>query len=422
MSILLKQIKIVCPTSSFNNKTVDVLIEGGKIVDIKKTISENSNLKLVTGKNLLLSIGWFDMLATSGEPGFEHKETLNSLIKTAASGGFTGIAIHSNNQPQFNNKAQIEYVLNNTKNKITNVYPLGTVTVNSNGKELSEMYDMKLSGSVAFSDYKHPIKDAGNVYRALQYANNINSLILLHCNDESLSHGGQMNEGEASTKLGLKGMPAFAEEIMLARNISILEETGGKLHINNISTKGSIELIKKAKANGLNITCGVSAINLVLDDNELVEFNSNLKLNPPLRTKKDVTALKNAIESEIIDVIVSDHCPHDTESKELEFDLAEFGAIQIQTAIPNLLEKYKEKDLSKVIDSLTINPRKILGLEIPTLEINSDANLTIFSQDESFDYDKEYNASLSNNSHLLNTNIQSKVIGVINGSKSYFNP
>jgi dihydroorotase len=422
MSILLKQVKIICPTSSFNNKLVDVLIEGGKIVDIKKNITESSNLKLVTGKNLTLSIGWFDMLTTSGEPGFEHKETLNSLVKTAASGGFTGIAVHSNNHPQFSNKAQIEYVLNNTKNKIINVYPIGTITVNSNGKELSEMFDMKLSGSVAFSDYKHPIKDAGSVYRALQYANNINSLIQLHCNDESLSQGGQMNEGENSTKLGLKGMPAFAEEIMLARNISILEETGGKLHINTISTKGSIELIKKAKANGLNITCGVSAINLVLDDNELIEFNSNLKLNPPLRTKKDVAALKNAVESEIIDVIVSDHCPHDIESKELEFDLAEFGAIQLQTAIPNLLEKYKEKDLTKVIDALTINPRKILGIEIPTIEINSDANLTIFSQDESFDFDKKYNSSLSNNSHLLNTNIQSKVIGVINGTKSYFNP
>ncbi len=421
MSILLKQVKIVCPTSSFNNKTVDVLIEGGKIVDIKKNIIEKPNLKIITGNNLLLSIGWFDMLTTTGEPGFEHKETLNSLIKAAASGGFTGIAIHSNNQPQLNTKAQIEFVLNNTKNKITDVYPFGTITIDQCGKELSEMYDMKLSGAIAFSDYKHSIKDAGNVYRAIQYSNNINSLLFLHCDDESLSHNGQMNEGENSTKLGLKGMPALAEEIALARNISILEETGGKLHINNISTKGSIELIKKAKANGLNITCGVSAINLILDDNELIDFNSNLKLNPPLRTKKEVIALKNAIESEIIDVIVSDHCPHDPESKELEFDLAEFGAIQIQTAIPCLLEKYKEKDLSKIVEALTINPRKILGLEIPTIELNSDANLTIFSQDESFEFNKKYNLSLSTNSHLLNTNIQSKVIGVVNGAKSYFN-
>jgi dihydroorotase len=283
------------------------------------------------------------------------------------------------------------------------------------------MYDLQQSGSCGFSDYKHAFKDAGALYRALQYANNINSLLMVHCNDETLSNGGMMNEGEVSTKLGLKGMPAFAEEINLERNLSILEETGGKLHINSISSKGSVDLIKKAKSKELNVTCGVSAFNLVLDDSSLLEFDSHFKLNPPLRTKKDIAALRSALESGIIDVVISDHCPHDVESKDLEFDLAEFGAVNLQTALPSVLEKYEEKDLSQLIEAITTNPRKVLQINIPKIEINEEANLTIFSQHASFSFDKKFNLSLSDNSPYLNKTFQSKVIGIINGTKNYFN-
>ncbi len=421
MSVLLKQVKVISPGSEYHNKVVDILIEAGKITDIKKNIAEKSTGKVIQGDQLLVSIGWFDLQTTSGEPGFEHKETLNSLVKSAASGGFTGIAVHSNNQPHFNHKSQIEYILSNTKNKVVDVYPLGTITIDGKGKELSEMYDLQQSGSNGFSDYKHPIKDAGTLFRALQYSNNINSLVMVHCNDESLSNGGQMNEGEVSTRLGLKGMPAFAEEINLERNLSILEETGGKLHINSISSKGSVDLIKKAKSKDLNVTCGVSAFNLVLDDTSLMEFESHFKLDPPLRTKKDIVALRSALESGVIDVVTSDHCPHDVESKDLEFDLAEFGAINLQTALPSVLEKYSEKDLSQLIEAITVNPRKILNLNIPKIEINEEANLTVFSQNEPFTFDKKYNLSLSDNSPYLNTTFQSKVIGIINGAKNYFN-
>jgi dihydroorotase len=272
------------------------------------------------------------MQAASGDPGFENKETLSSLIKCAASGGFTGVCIHNNNNPALHSKSQIEYIVNNTQNKIVNVYTFGTVTVDAKGKDIAEMYDMTQSGALAFSDYKHPIKDAGTVLRALQYSENVNSFIIAHCHDESISGGGQMNEGETSTALGLKGMPALAEELMVERNISILNATGGKLHIPTISTKGSVDLIKKAKTNGLQISCGVAAVNLLLDDTVLKEFDTNYKLDPPLRTKKDVQALRNALESGVIDVIVSDHLAQDTESKELEFDLADVGIINLQTA------------------------------------------------------------------------------------------
>lgn len=421
MSILLKQVKVINPASEYHHKVVDILIESGKITEIKKSISDKNAGKIIQGEQLLVSIGWFDLQATAGDPGFEHKENLNSLIKCAASGGYTGLALHSNNHPQFNQKAQIDYIISNTKNKIVDVYPLGTITNNGAGKELSEMYDMQQSGSKGFSNYKHPIKDAGTLYRALQYSNNINSLVMIQCNEESLSNGGQMNEGDNSTKLGLKGIPAFAEEIDLERNLSILEETGGQLHINSISTKGSVDLIKKAKSKNLKVTCGVSAFNMTLDDSCLLEFDSNYKLNPPLRTKKDVTALRSALESGLIDVVISDHCPQDIESKELEFDLAEFGAINLQTALPSILEKYNEKDLDQLIESITTNPRKILQLNIPRIEINQEANLTIFSQHETFVFDRKFNLSLSDNSPYMNTEFQSKVIGVINGTKNYFN-
>lgn len=421
MSVLLKQVKVISKSSEYHNKVVDILIESGRITDIKKNIPEKVANKIVQGEKLLVSIGWFDLQATSGEPGFEHKETIHTLIKSAASGGFTGIAIHSNNEPQLNHKAQIEYIISNSKNKVVDVYPLGTITKDQKGKELSEMYDLQLGGSKGFSDYKRSIRDAGTFYRALQYSTNINSIIMVHCNEESLSNGGQMNEGEISTKLGLKGIPAIAEEINLERNLSILEACGGKLHINTISTKGSVDLIKKAKAKDLNVTCGVSAFNLVLDDTGLLEFESNYKLDPPLRTKKDVLALRNAVETGIIDVIISDHCPQDIESKDLEFDLAEFGAINLQTALPSLLDKMMDKDLDQIIDAVTVNPRNILQLTVPKIALNEEANLTVFTLNESFIFDNKFNYSLSANSPYLNTTFQSKVIGVINGTKNYFN-
>ncbi len=421
MSILIKQAKIVDSKSPLNGKVMDVLIEGGKIVEIKKTITANGNERLIQANGLHLSIGWIDMQATCGNPGYEFKEDFDSLIKCAASGGFTGVCLHSNNQPQFQNKAQIEYILNSTKNKVCNVYPIGAITNECKGKEMAEMFDMKQSGALAFSDYKHPIKDAGTLLRAIQYSTNINAFVIAHCNDESISHGGQMNEGEVSTRIGLKGMPALAEELMLERNISILEYTGGKLHIPTISTKGSCELIKKAKAKGLQITCGVAAINLLLDDSELESFDTNVKLNPPLRTKKDVISLRNAVESGVIDVIVSDHQAQDTESKELEFDLADDGALGVQTAFNCSFEALKDKNIETLIDALTHKPREILKLEQNQIEEKQVANLTLFSISESFTFTEKNNYSKSKNSPFFGRTFNSKVIGIINGGKSWFN-
>ncbi|MFO0357502.1 MAG: dihydroorotase [Sphingobacteriaceae bacterium] len=420
MATLIKQATVLNSNSEYNNKKVDILIEGGKIVEIKKTISPKANFKIIEGDDLHVSIGWMDMQAVFCDPALEHKETIETGAKAASAGGFTAVCIHGYDQCSINNKSTVEYVLNKS-DKLVDLFPIGSITVKTEGKELAEMYDMQLAGAKAFSDHKHPIMHAGVFMRAMQYANNINSFVIAHCNDTHLSHGGQMNEGSTSTSLGLKGMPAIAEEIMLERNISLLEYTGGKLHIPTISTAGSVELIKKAKANGLNITAGVAAINLMYDDSVLKDFDSNYKVDPPLRTKKDVEALRKAVDNGIIDVIVSDHNPQDSESKDLEFDLADFGIINLQTAFNCIAEAFKNKDIHKAIDALSLNPRNILGIEVPKFNEGEEANLTLFSLKQTSQLTEKNNQSRSKNSPFLNKTLQGKVIGVINGSKSFIN-
>ncbi len=421
MNILIRQALIISDNSEYNGKKMDIHIDGGYVVSIKKNISPSAGMKVIEEEGLCVSEGWFDLQSISGEPGFEHRETLDTLVKTAAGGGFTGLCLHSNNQPAFDNKAQIEYIIGKTRNKLVEVFPAGTITHDAKGKDLSEMYDMKLAGAVAFSDYKHALQDASMVLRALQYSKGIDSLIITHCQDESLSKGGQMNEGEMSTSLGLKGIPALSEELMIERNLRILEYCGGKLHIPCISSKASVELIRKAKSAGLNVSCGVSAINLYADDTALKDFDSNYKINPPLRTKKDVLALRNAVENGTIDVIVSDHCPLDTESKELEFDLAEFGVLGLQTAFSCALEGLKEKNIAAIVSSFTSNPRKILGLDQQTIGENTYANLTLFKITGKSLLTEKNNRSKSMNSPFLNQELSGSVIGVINGTKTHFN-
>lgn len=415
MNILIKQATIVDSNSSHNGKVVDILIEKGVITQIKKSITPEKGIKTIEGDNLHVSAGWLDMQVNFCDPGNEHKETLEKGLKAAAKGGFTGVAVMSGTNPPLHNKAQIDYVVNKAKSNAVDVYPVGTLSYNQEGKDLSEMYDMQLSGAVAFSDYKKPIKDAGLILRALQYSNNINSFIITHCDDKTISHGGLMNEGVTSTRLGLKGMPALAEEIMLQRNIQILEYTGGKMHIPTISTKGSVELIKKAKAKKLNITCGVAAYNLLLDETEVEGFDTNFKVNPPLRTKEDVEALKKAVADGIIDVIVSDHNPQDIESKDLEFDLADNGMVGLESCFGVANAALSSKaSLEIVIDTLTKNPRAVLGLKEVAVKEGEEANLTIFNPGKKYVFEKSHIISSNKNSGFIGKELKGEVIGVVN--------
>ena len=421
MNILIKQATIVDSTSPFNGKIMDILIEKGIITQLKKTIANEKNYKMIEADDLCVSVGWLDMQVNFCDPGNEHKETLENGLRAAAKGGFTAVCVMSGTNPPLHNKAQIEYVKNRAKDSLVDVFPIGTISYNQEGKDLSEMYDMQLAGAVAFSDYKKPIKDAGLILRALQYSANINSFIITHCDDKTISHDGQMSEGVTSTKLGLKGIPALAEELMIQRNLQILEYTGGKIHFPTISTKGSVELIKKAKANGLSVTAGVAAHNLLLDETELEGFDTNYKVNPPLRSKEDVTAVRKALENGIIDVVVSDHNPQDIESKDLEFDLANNGIIALQTAFNCMVTGVSKITLDKISEALAENPRQILGLENETIKENVKANLTLFTLNDKTTFTEKDNVSKSKNSPFIGKTLNGKVVGVINNGKVVLN-
>ena len=415
MNLLIKQATVVDSTSPHNGRVVDILIEKGVITQIKKSIIPEKGVKTIEADGLHVSAGWLDMQVNFCDPGYEHKETLNNGLRSAAKGGFTSVCLMSGTNPPLHNKAQIEYVANRAKDNLVDVLPIGTLSHNQEGKDLSEMYDMKLSGAVAFSDYKKSTKDAGLILRALQYSHNINSFIITHCDDKTISHDGLVNEGVTSTKLGLKGIPALAEEIMLQRNIQILEYTGGKMHIPTISTKGSVELIKKAKAKKLNITCGVTAYNLLLDDSELEGFDTNYKVNPPLRTKEDIDALKKGLADGVIDVIVSDHAPQDIESKDLEFDHADNGMIGLESCFGVINTALSPKlSLENIVDALTKNPRSILGLDTVSVKEGAEANLTLFNPTKKYVFEKSDIVASNKNSGFIGKELKGEVIGVFN--------
>ncbi|MES2761914.1 MAG: dihydroorotase [Bacteroidota bacterium] len=415
MNLLIKQATVVDSTSPHNGRVMDILIEKGVIIQIKKNITPERGIKTIEEEGLHVSAGWLDMQVNFCDPGYEHKETLENGLKSAAKGGFTSVCLMSGTNPPLHNKAQVEYIVNRSKGSLVDVLPVGTLSHNQEGKDLSEMYDMKLSGAVAFSDYKKTTKDAGLILRALQYSENINSFIMTHCDDKTISHDGLVNEGVTSTKLGLKGIPALAEEIMLQRNIQILEYTGGKMHVPTISTKGSVELIKKAKAKKLNITCGVAAYNLLLEETELEGFDTNFKVNPPLRTREDMDALKKGIADGTIDVIVSDHNPQDIESKDLEFDLADNGMIGLESCFGVLNSALSAKlSLEAIVDTLTKNPRNILGLPPVTIKEDSAANITLFNPAKKYVFERSHIVSSNKNSGFIGKELKGTVIGVVN--------
>lgn len=418
MNYLIKNAKVVDPNSPHTGKQVDILVEQGVITQIAANIKDHKNAKLIEGENLHASPGWFDMQANFCDPGYEHREDLQSGMQAAAQGGFTGVCIMPVTNPPLHSKAQIEYVVNACKNNLIDVYPAGCLTHNSEGKEMTEMHDMKQAGAIAFTDYKNSIKDSGLIVRLLQYAENTGSLIITHCEDKSLTTGGQMNEGETSTHLGLKGIPALAEELMVQRNINLLAYAGGKMHIPTVSSKQSADYIKQAKSKGLQVTAGIAAHQLLLNDTALTGFDTNAKVSPPLRDKSEVENLKRALLNDSIDVIISDHCPEDIESKDVEFDHAAFGMIALEAvyAAANTA-LYGKAEQEKLIEKLSINPRSILGLHIPIVKTGEKANLTLFNPQLKWVFSPQHISSKSKNTPFINYHFTGKAIGVLNNGK-----
>jgi dihydroorotase len=413
MNLLIQSAKIIDPNSPHNGKVMDILIEGGVITEIKKSINPKGIKKVITHKDMCVSPGWFDMQAHFCDPGYEYKENIESGIKAAAKGGFTGVALSPATHPTVYSKSQVEYITSKAAGKIVDVYPTGTISHKMEGSELSEMYDMKMSGAVAFTDDLSPVMNAGLMERALMYSKSFGGLIISRCNDKTVSSGSGVNEGEVSVRTGIKGEPAIAEEIMVIRDLFLAQHTEARLHINSISAAGSIALIKSAKKQGTLVTASVNAYSLALDDSALLEFDSNCKVSPPLRGKEDIKALKKALAEGIIDVICSDHRPEDEENKKLEFDLAAPGMLGIQTLYP-LVNMYSELSQEQIVEKIAINPRQILGLAIPSIKENVKANLTFFTPTEEWMFEEKNIQSLSKNTPLLNKELKGRVLGIVN--------
>ena len=417
MNILIKSAKIIDNNSKHNGKTLDILIEKGIITEIGKSIKNSKNYKEINYKGLHVSNGWFDLRANFCDPGNEHKEDLNSGLDAAAKGGFTGVLIMPDTNPTADNKGGIEYIINKTKNNTVDAYPAGALSHQCKGEEIAEMYDMHLAGAKAFTDNKKSIESAGLLNRALLYSQSFGGVIMNFPNSRELSKNGQINEGITSTQLGLKGIPALAEELMVSRDIYLAEYCNAKIHLTNISTKQSVKLIKEAKKKGLQITADVNAYHLLLNEEELLGFDSNFKVIPPLRTKEDIKALIVGLKDGTIDAICSDHTPEDIEEKQCEFDNAAFGIINAQTAFSAANTALSDKiELNDFIDKITSSPRRIIGLPVLEIKEGEKANLTLFNPNEQWQLDKSAIVSKSKNSPFINKELTGKVIGIVNNN------
>ncbi len=417
MKILIKEAKIIDTKSFYNNKIVDVKINNGIIEEIGENLSFSNDYKQVSYKNLHVSQGWFDSSVSFGEPGFEERETITNGLDVAAKSGFTAIALQPNSFPIIDNQSQIQFVKQKAINTATSLYPIGALTKNSEGNDLAELFDMKNSGAIAFGDYNKNTSNSNLLKIALQYVQDFDGLVLSFCQDEKIKGNGVANEGIVSTQLGLKGIPNLAEELNVARNLFLLEYTGGKLHIPTISTSKSVDLIKEAKAKGLNVTCSVAVHNLVLTDDKLEHFDTRFKVSPPLRTEEDRKSLLAGILDNTIDTITSDHNPIDIEHKKMEFDLAKNGTIGLESAFSALMTVLP---LEKIIEKLT-SGKSIFNIEESEIKVGNVANISLFSTNEDWTFTKENILSKSKNSAFLGAKMKGKVIGIYNNSKLILN-
>ena len=413
MNSLLKSVTILDKTSEFHNEKVDILIENGLIINIDFNINNPKNFNEINLTNLHVSKGWFDSSVCFGEPGFEDRETIENGLKTASRSGFTAVALQPNTNPVINSRSQIEYIKHKCTNSTVEIYPIGALTSSDSNPKLTEMFDMKNGGAICFGNYKKSISNANTLKLALQYTSSFEGVVLSYPEDEVLSNNGMVNENIMSTSLGLKGSPCLSEEVQIMRDLSILEYAGGKLHIPTISTTKSVELIRAAKASKLNVSCSVAVHNLFFSDSSLLNFNTNFKVLPPLRTKEDIKSLIEGVKDGTIDMVTSDHNPLNIELKKTEFDNAEFGTIGLESIFGALNTLFSTKMTIKLLTS----GRDIFKIPQNKIQIGEIANLTLFNPNKEYVFNDKHIFSKSKNSIFLDSKLSGKVYGVINKNK-----
>lgn len=419
-TLLITSATVILPGNEHHRKEVDVLIENGKIAQIGKKIkAPDSATTVIDAKGAFLAPGFFDLNVNFGEPGLETKEDIQTGTAAAAAGGFTGVAVQPNTEPAIQSRSEVALVINAAKGNLVDVYPVGAISKKREGKELAELYDMQQTGAIAFSDGNRSVQQAGLMSRALLYSKGFNGLIISHPEDESMAGGNQMNEGVVSTYLGMKGIPNLAESLMLSRDLYLAEYNESPIHFSTISTAEAVDLIKKAKAKGQPVTCDVAAHHLVLSDKEVEGFDSNYKVNPPLRTKHDIKALLKGLKDGVINAVVSQHTPQEVEYKKVEFHIAKNGIIGLQTVLPLLVQAGLDEEI--IVEKLAIGPRKVLGLEVPLLQEGEAANIVLFDTKQKWTFDTVQNKSKSENSPFLGQEMTGKVLLVLNNGKIFKN-
>jgi len=418
MHLYFKEVEIIDSGSSWNGQKVNLLIENGKIKDINPT-EEPKVEKVIHFPNLKVSTSWLDMKVFSGEPGEEYREDMESLSEVLKYGGFGYALLMPNTNPVIQQKADIKSILAKNLGQVTQILPSSAISKNCEGEEMNEMLDLHTAGAKAFTDGASPMWNSDLLVKTLQYLQKFDGLLINFPQDRKLAMFGQMNEGIVSTGMGLKGIPNVAEEIMIQRDLELLRYSGGKIHFSCISTSKSLDLIKAAKREGLNVTCDVNIHHLILDDSLLESFNTNYKLLPPLRNKKDQKELIKGVKDGFIDVIVSDHQPYDEDHKKMEFDLAAFGIMGAQILYP-LYHKYLKDEipLNTFLKCVNENPKEILGVKQAAIEKGRIADLTFFT-DASWTFDQSTNKSKSNNSPFMGEQFDALPVALIANGQTF---
>ncbi len=408
MKLLLKSVTVLDENSKLHNKETDIFIAHGTIKKIGKDLNEKSDEEIRV-PNLHVSKGWFDSSVSFGEPGFEDRETIANGLETAGKSGFSSVALNPQTNPVLDHSGSIAAVKAKAAFHPVYLYPTGALTMKSEGVDLAELLDMKEAGAISFGDYKSPLRNPNMLKIALQYAQNFDALIQSYPQENRIAGNGMVNEHENSTSLGLKGIPNLAEELQIIRDLYLLEYTGGKLHIPTISTEKSVKLIKEAKKKGLDVSCSVAIHNLLLTDEELSSFDANVKVLPPLRTKKDCKALIKGLKDGTIDMVTSDHNPIDVEHKKVEFDNALFGTIGLESAFGALCTIFEKEEAVKYLTA----GKQRFGIAEYEIKEGAPAELSLFIPGDSFHFTEKDILSSSRNSLFLNKKLKGKAFGVV---------